>query len=451
MSELVTVGSAEGRVKRSSPVARAAMLVTGAGVVLKLVAVGKELVVAAMYGRSGEMDAFLIAFLIPGLLVNLFGETANQALIPTLVRVREAGGKAQAQRLLESVQTAMVGLLVAGVGVVGLGGRWILPLIATRFDGAKLQLATELMVGLLPVVLLAAIASNCAAVANTEGKFAAPALAPVAVPVWVGAFALVLAGRYGIWAMVWGTCMGTLVQCAMTVNTLKFSGYALRLRWHGWSPEFGEIAKQYGPLLLGSVVANAGLVVDQGMAASLQPGSVATLVYGNRFVSVVVTLLAGAIATAITPYLSETVARKNWQECRVMVRRWAGIMALVSVPIAVAMIAGSRMLVAMTLQHGVFHAADTLAVAPVQAMYAIQLPFFVVSRVYYRHLLAMRRTKVILACGVVNLALDVVLNLVLMRWMGVAGIALATSMWTVSTFFFLMYWSKRVMREEEAR
>ena len=69
---------------------------------------------------------FLIAFLIPGLLVNLFGETANQALIPTLVRVREAGGKAQAQRLLESVQTAMVGLLVAGVGVVGLSGRWML-------------------------------------------------------------------------------------------------------------------------------------------------------------------------------------------------------------------------------------------------------------------------------------------------------------------------------------
>ena len=37
----------------------------------------------------------------------------------------------------------------------------------------------------------------------------------------------------------------------------------------------------------------------------------------------------------------------------------------------------------------------------------------------------MRRTDLVLYCGVLNLALDVVLNLVLMRWMGVAGIALA--------------------------
>ncbi len=430
---------------------RAALLVTAAGVVLKVVAVGKELVVAAVYGRSGELDAFLIAFLIPGLLVNLFGETANQALIPTLVRVREGCGKAQAKRLLESVQTAMVGLLVAGACVVGAGARWILPLVATGFDGAKMQLAAELMVGLLPVVMLAGVASNSAAVANTEERFGWPALAQVTVPMWVGLMAWQLGGRYGIWALVWGTVLGTLAQCVVTVYLQGRSGYAFRLRWNGWTREMGEIAGQYGPLLLGSVVANAGLVVDQGMAASLKPGSVATLVYGNRFVSVVVTLLAGAVATAITPYLSEAVARRQWTECRAMVRRWAGAMAMVSVPIAVAMIAGSRLLVAGTLQHGVFHAADTLEVAPVQAMYAVQLPFFVVSRVYYRHLLAMRRTKVILACGMVNLVLDVVLNLVLMRWMGVAGIALATSLWTVSTFFFLMYWSGRVMREEEAR
>jgi putative peptidoglycan lipid II flippase len=39
----------------------------------------------------------------------------------------------------------------------------------------------------------------------------------------------------------------------------------------------------------------------------------------------------------------------------------------------------------------------------------------------------------------------VVLNLILMRWMGVAGIALATSLWTVSTFLFLWYWSWKLL------
>ena len=58
---------------------------------------------------------------------------------------------------------------------------------------------------------------------------------------------------------------------------------------------------------------------------------------------------------------------------------------------------------------------------------------------------AIRRTSLILYCGVINLVLDVILNIVLMRWYGVAGIALATSLWTVSTFVFLCYWTYRLL------
>ena len=57
----------------------------------------------------------------------------------------------------------------------------------------------------------------------------------------------------------------------------------------------------------------------------------------------------------------------------------------------------------------------------------------------------MRRADLILYCGAVNLVLDIVLNVVLMRKFGVAGIALATSLWTVSTFAFLWFWSTRVL------
>jgi putative peptidoglycan lipid II flippase len=86
----------------------------------------------------------------------------------------------------------------------------------------------------------------------------------------------------------------------------------------------------------------------------------------------------------------------------------------------------------------------------VLAMYAIQIPFFVVSRVYYRFIVAMRRTDLILYCGIINLGLDIVLNLVLMHWFGVAGIALATSLWTVSTFFYLWYWSRKLLARAAA-
>ncbi len=60
----------------------------------------KEIGVASVYGRSDAMDAFLAAALIPSLLVNLISESMNQALVPTLVRVREQEGRERAQQLL---------------------------------------------------------------------------------------------------------------------------------------------------------------------------------------------------------------------------------------------------------------------------------------------------------------------------------------------------------------
>jgi putative peptidoglycan lipid II flippase len=71
---------------------RAAVWVGAMGTLVKIVATFKEIVVAGVYGRSDAMDAFLAAVLIPNLLVNLISESMNQALVPTLVRVREQEG-----------------------------------------------------------------------------------------------------------------------------------------------------------------------------------------------------------------------------------------------------------------------------------------------------------------------------------------------------------------------
>jgi putative peptidoglycan lipid II flippase len=424
---------------------RAAVLVTLAGVLVKVVATAKEFVVAGVFGRSDAMDAFLIAFLIPGLLVNLFSESMNQALIPTLVRVRGEEGKAKAQELLSSAMLWMCGLLVVGSALMVAGAPLLFPLLVRHFSVGKMTLTEHLFYGLVPTVLIAGVASNCTAVLNTFEKFALPALAPIATPLTIILGAWLMAPRLGIWSLVYANLVGALVHALLMIWMMHAHGYRFHLLWHGASPAMREVAGQYGPILLSGLVASGGLLVDQGMAATLPSGSVSTLVYANRFVSVVLNLLAGAIATAVTPYFSEMVARKDWAGCRHTLNTYVRITAMISIPVMVAMIAGSRLLVRLTLQHGAFSAADTAAVAPVQAMYAIQLPFFIVSRVFYRYLVAIRRTTLILYCGMLNLILDVVLNVLCMRWYGVAGIALATSLWTISTFGFLCFWTYRLL------
>src|SRR5260221_5785151 len=81
---------------------RAAVSVTAIGILVKVVATFKEIAVAGVYGRSDAMDAFLAAALIPNLMINLISESMNQALVPTLIRVREQEGHERAQQLFSS-------------------------------------------------------------------------------------------------------------------------------------------------------------------------------------------------------------------------------------------------------------------------------------------------------------------------------------------------------------
>ncbi|MGH9562793.1 MAG: murein biosynthesis integral membrane protein MurJ [Bryobacteraceae bacterium] len=426
-------------------VLRAALSVGAAGIFVKLVATGKEIAVASVYGRSDAMDAFLAAALIPGLLVNLISESMNQALVPTLVRVREKEGRERAQQLVSSSMLLMCLLLGMVSLLMALLARAYFPLIASNFAPAKLALSIRLFYALLPIVLLTGIATNCTAILNTLDRFAWPALSPAVISVSIVFGALFLGERYGIWAMVYATLAGSLLHVLLVLWMMESHGYSFRLRWHGLNEATREVAGQYGPVLLSSVVSSGGLLVDQSMAAMLVAGSVSALVYANRFVSVVLTLLAGAISAAIVPYFSRMIAHRDWTGCRDTIRTWVRLTALVSTPIAILLIAGARPLVRLAYQHGRFGSHDTAIVASVLAMYAIQIPFYVVSRVYYRFIVAMRRTDLVLYCGMINLALDIVLNLVLMHWFGVAGIALATSLWTVSTFVFLRYWSGKLL------
>jgi len=419
--------------------------VTAAALVVKIAAMAKEFTVAGIFGRSDALEAFFAAALIPGLLVNLISESMNQALVPTLVRLRGCEGRDRAQRLLSSSMLCNCLLLLTTSVVMAISAKLFFPLIGSHFPAPKLNLAVHLFYGLLPVVVLTGIASNFTAVLNTEGRFALPALAPIVTPLAIIAIVPLFAIRLGIWVMVWTSVAGAIIHTVWVGGMMGASGYRIMPRWCGIDESTRVVARQYGTLIVSGLVASGGLLVDQSMAAMLPAGSVSALVYAGRFVSVALALLGGAVSSAAAPLFSEMVARKDWNGCDRCLRNWAWTSAAAATLVAAGLIFGAHLLVRVTFQHGVFGPQDSSAVSAVLVMYALQIPFFVCSRVFYRFLLAMRRADLVLYCGLLNLALDVVLNVVLMRWLGVAGIALATSLWTVSTLIVLCYWSWRVL------
>jgi putative peptidoglycan lipid II flippase len=450
MSVLALVGALRDPATTNRRIFRAAATVGVFSIGVKLIAMFKEVAVANYFGRSGPVDAFLAAYLLPGFVVVLVGGSLNAAFIPTFIQVRKDGGEGAGQRLFSSCMVWSQGLLLGLTLLLAAVGPSLVRAIASGFSPQKLQLCTHLFYAMLPMILLSGVAANSSAILNASKCFWLPAVCPVLTPLLTFILLLTRAKTWGVWSLVGGVLLGSLAECVVLGFALHYKRIHLWPRWHGYTREVRQVGVQYIPLLIGSVLVSGVTVVDQSMAAWLQPGSVAALAYGNRMVSVVVGLTATSLSAAVIPYFSEMIAEGNWEACRHTLQTYTRILLLAMTPIGILLVVFSPVLVRWLFQRGAFTAQDTLVVSRVQAMYALQIPFYAAGLLYVRMLTAMRRNDLVMISAGISLSLDIVLNLICMRFFGVAGIALSTSLFYVASLLFAFLTARYLLAERIA-
>lgn len=429
---------------------RAAVTVGSLTLIVKIAATLKDLVVARWFGRSDGLDAFLIAFLLPSFAVTLVMGALSGALIPVVVEVRHKEGEEAAQKLCSSVGVLSAAALVLIAIVLGLLAPVYLPLLGSNFSPAKQRLTRELLYLLLPFFVFSGIATFASAILNAGEKFVLAAIAPLLTPLVIILFLQSAAGRWNVFALGAGVLVGGVMEAALLLWTLRVRKVKLAFTWQGMTPAVREVLKQYVPMLAACFLMGGTSVVDQSMAAMLAGGSVAALNYANKVIGAILSVGGIALSTAVLPYLSQMVAQQDWEGCRHTLKRYTLLLLSVSVPFTICLMIFSRPLVRILFQRGAFHSADTDLVSWVQICYCIQIPFYVLNLLIVRFLSAAKRNDLLMYSAAINLVLDIVLNLVLMRVWGVAGIALSTSLVYIVGFSFLGIWSVKLLGHEAA-
>jgi putative peptidoglycan lipid II flippase len=103
----------------------------------------------------------------------------------------------------------------------------------------------------------------------------------------------------------------------------------------------------------------------------------------------------------------------------------------------------SRPLVALLYEHGHFHAIDTEKTAAALVMYCLGLPAFAAVGVMTRTFYALGDTKKPVQASFVSVALNLGLNLALMRPLGHLGLALSTSATACANLLQLGFYLRR--------
>lgn len=424
---------------------RAAMIVGLLSVLGRIAGTSKELVVAHALGRSDAFDAFLIAFLLPSFAVSLLMAALGSALLPVLVDTRQKQGVEAAADLLSGILCVSAVLLVMVAVLLALCAPLYLPLIAHNFAPAKLLLTRKLLYLLLPWILFSGMGTILSYTMNAGEKFAVPALVPLITPVMTMGLLLAAHSQYAFWLAA-GTVMGGLLEWVVLLRVVWAHGMLLRFRWAGFTQPLKTVLAQYLPMLAGTFLMGGTTVIDQAIAAMLPAGSVAALNYATKISGAVLLVGATALSTAAFPYLSKMIAENDWHGCRHTLKRYVLLITAVTVPSTLLLILFSNSIIRILFERGAFTSADTRVVGMVQACSFLQLPFHFLCILLARFISAVKRNDLLMYASAVNLTVNVVMDLVLMRIFGIAGIALSTSVVMLVSFIFLSISSVYLLR-----
>lgn len=411
--------SVEGRILRSW--IQVGALAAG----LSIVSMGKEMVVAASFGTGDAVDAFVVALLPLLFMVTVTTDALAPALIPAYVRERERCGPEAAQDLFSQILALAALVLAAAAAVVAFLAPHFLPLLG--FDADKLARTQRLLYLLLPLVVVSGVSAVWSTTLQAGERFWLAGAAYMLAPAASGLAVLAWGPALGIDALAAGLVAGSSLQLALLGWGLKRRGTALTPRWRGGSPAVRRVIGQYLPLVVGAATMGGMPLVDGAMAAALVPGSVAALNYGNKIVAGLTNIGAGALGTVTLPVFSRLTAADDWAALRRVVRTYSGLLLLTTVPAALALFVLSEPLVGLIFERGEFNSADTRLVGRVQALYGLQIPFYLLGILFGRLISAAGSNHLLMVGAVLNLGLNVVLNYVFMQRLGVAGIALSTA------------------------
>lgn len=425
------------RLASSDRIAKAAGLSAVATATSRVLGLMREQVLAALFGATDQMDAFLVAVRIPNLMRDLFAEgVMSAAFVPTFARELELRGKKEAWRLGNNVLTALV--LITGAFVLA-GVIFAKPLVATYASSfanvpGKIELSTQLARVMMPFLTLAAVAAAVMGMLNSLRHYFLPSLAPATFNVVAIVFAFALTpfmtsiGLPPITSIAIAVTVGGITQVAMQWPALHREGFRFSPMLDLRDPALRRVLMMMGPGTIGLAATQMNLFVSTWLAAGQGTGAVSWLQYAFRIMYLPLGLFGVSIATAVLPAASRYAAVRDHAAIRHTVRHGLTLMLIVVLPATCGLVLLSTEIVRLLFEHGRFTSADTAATASALRLYAVGLIGYATTRIASPVFYALGRNRVPVMLSIGSVVVNLALSLLFVRVLGFAGLALATSL-----------------------
>ena len=421
---------------------------SGMTLISRVMGLLRDVAIAYVLGAHLQADAFFVAFKIPNFMRRLFAEGAfSQAFVPVLADYREAENKQTMQDFIDHMAGALglALLLVVMIGVIA--SPYLLRVFAPGFvpGGERYALATTILRLMFPYLFFISLTAFFSAILNSFNRFAMPALTPV----WLNISLIGAALSAWYWGLVpayvlaWGVILAGVIQFGFLWPFIKKLELTPRPRFKRQHAGVSRVLKLMLPALFGVSVAQINLMVDTIFASFLPIGSVAWLYNADRLTSLPLGVFGVALATVILPHLSRQYVSGSIESYRQgldWALRWV---ILIGIPASIGLVCLAVPLLTTLLQYGAFQTHDVLMASQSLIAFALGVPAFMGIKVLASAYYARKDIQTPVRIAVVAMVTNIGLNMMLIKPLAHAGLALATSIAAYLNFGLLYVMLRR--------
>jgi putative peptidoglycan lipid II flippase len=419
-------------------------LIGGATLCSRLLGFFRDMVIARMFGVYVYAQAFVVAFRIPNLFRDIVGEGAvNSAFVPVFSQYRIK----QSREEFWELANVTLNILLVILSIIVISGIIFSPYIVKAFapgfaaDPVKFQATVTLNRLVFPYLLLISLAAYTMAMLNSLGHFAAPAFAPCLLNISIIVCSLLFGES--LTGMATGILAGGLLQLGIQLPFLYSRGFRIRGFMRKFShPGAREMFRLLTPRMFGTCVYQLNNFVDSifgSLAFIVGEGGVAVLYFAYRLVQFPVGIFGNAVSQAALPLMSAQAAeegrREDLKKTLLLSLRHVFFFML---PSSALLMFLAHPIIRGVFQGGRFDAYASATTADALFFYSIGLFAYAGSKVLSSCFFALKDTATPVKISAVTLVMSIVLNSLLMFPLKIKGLALASSLSGIISFFLLL-------------
>lgn len=408
--------------------ARAGLVVTLAFLVSRMLGWLRVVVLGNLYGdQVAELDAYFAAFRIPDLVFQLVAAGAiSSALIPVLSGLITHGERDRAWRVASTVINLMLAVLVILTVLLIIFAPAIVPLLVPGFDEANTQLTIELTRLMLISPLFLALGAIASAILQTEDRFGAAALAPVAYNLSIILGALLLSSVIGIYAAAVGVVVGSIAHLLVQLPMLR-RVFSYSPRADISDPDARQSFWLMLPRAIGMGANQITFLVNTALASTVAVGAVVSYTVAFSVLQIPIGVIGLPLGIVLLPAMSRALAAGQEAEFGTMVARSLRILLWAMFFVAGIGIVARDQIVQLLFGWG-FDEAELTATAAALGIFLIGLPAHALNIILARAFYSGRDTVTPVVVAFVSVAVNVAISVALVGPLGISGLALGIAL-----------------------